>query len=71
MLILFSGDDGFVDVYTDGCCVRNGQWGARAGIGVYFGDDHPGNAAEPLDGRQTNNRAEIIAACTALKKVRP
>ena len=32
--------DGYVEVYTDGACTRNGQGGARAGIGVWFGDNH-------------------------------
>ncbi len=32
--------DGFVVVFTDGACLRNGQSGAQAGIGVWFGQDH-------------------------------
>ncbi|TNN53712.1 Ribonuclease H1 [Liparis tanakae] len=59
-----------VVVYTDGCCSKNGQKGARAGIGVYWGDNHPLNAAEPLLGRQTNQRAEIQAACKALEQAK-
>lgn len=27
-------------VYTDGCCTKNGRYGARAGIGVYWGPGH-------------------------------
>lgn len=34
-----SGDS--VVVYTDGCCSANGRLGARAGIGVYWGHNHP------------------------------
>ena len=34
-------DEGFVVVYTDGCCHFNGRHGACAGIGVYFGKDNP------------------------------
>lgn len=30
-----------VTVYTDGGCFGNGQKGATAGIGVYWGDNHP------------------------------
>ncbi|XP_054474155.1 ribonuclease H1 [Anoplopoma fimbria] len=59
-----------VVVYTDGCCSRNGQKGARAGIGVYWGNNHPLNAAEPLEGRQTNQRAEVQAACKALEQAK-
>ena len=32
--------EGFVIVYTDGACLRNGQPDAQAGIGVWFGPDH-------------------------------
>ena len=30
-----------VTVYTNGSCINNGQIGATAGIGVYWGPDHP------------------------------
>ncbi|XP_066533189.1 ribonuclease H1 isoform X2 [Hoplias malabaricus] len=59
-----------VVVYTDGCCSFNGRNGARAGIGVYWGPDHPLNVAERLSGRQTNQRAELQAACKALEQAR-
>ncbi|NP_001272728.1 ribonuclease H1 [Maylandia zebra] len=59
-----------VVVYTDGCCSRNGQSGARGGIGVYWGCNNPLNVAERLQGRQTNQRAEIQAACRALEQAK-
>ncbi|XP_061610550.1 ribonuclease H1 isoform X2 [Phyllopteryx taeniolatus] len=59
-----------VVVYTDGCCSNNGKRGARAGIGVYWGPQHHLNVAEPLQGRQTNQRAEIQAACMALQQAK-
>lgn len=71
-----ASSDGFtymgdaVVVYTDGCCTANGREGARAGIGVYWGRDHPLNVAERLPGRQTNQRAELQAACKALEQAR-
>ena len=34
-------DDGYVHCYTDGSCEGNGKAKARAGIGVWFGVDHP------------------------------
>lgn len=37
--VLRTGDA--VVVYTDGCCSGNGQSGARAGIGVYWGCNNP------------------------------
>lgn len=39
ILCVFAGDA--VVVYTDGCCEGNGKTGARAGIGVYWGPNHP------------------------------
>ncbi|XP_036405727.1 ribonuclease H1 isoform X2 [Megalops cyprinoides] len=71
-----AGSDGFthmgdaVVVYTDGCCSRNGNTGARAGIGVYWGPEHPMNVSERLQGRQTNQRAELQAACKALEQAK-
>ncbi|XP_061168110.1 ribonuclease H1-like isoform X1 [Saccostrea echinata] len=57
-------------VYTDGCCRNNGQKGSVAGIGVYWGPDHPCNVSEKLPGRPTNNRAEIHAARVAVKQAK-
>lgn len=55
-----SGDN--VVVYTDGASSRNGQRGARAGVGAYFGPNDSRNISEPLQGeRQTNQRAELTA----------
>uniref|UniRef100_A0A8D0BRN5 Ribonuclease H1 n=1 Tax=Salvator merianae TaxID=96440 RepID=A0A8D0BRN5_SALMN len=54
-------------VYTDGCCSHNGRDKARAGTGVYWGPGHPLNSSERLPGRQTNQRAEIYAACKAIE----
>ncbi|ESO05691.1 hypothetical protein HELRODRAFT_156844 [Helobdella robusta] len=61
-----SGDR--VVVYTDGCCHNNGKCNARAGLGVFWGtSDHEDNVSERLVGRQTNNRAEIMAVVRAIK----
>ncbi|XP_040920976.1 ribonuclease H1 isoform X2 [Toxotes jaculatrix] len=59
-----------VVVYTDGCCSNNGKHKAKAGIGVYWGHNHPLNVAERLQGRPTNQRAEIQAACRALEQAK-
>ncbi|XP_074636556.1 ribonuclease H1-like [Acropora palmata] len=53
-------------VYTDGCCTKNGRQGARAGVGVYWGPGHSKNTSARLEGEQTNQRAEIMAAVEAL-----
>lgn len=52
-------------VYTDGACVHNGRPNARAGIGVYFGDDDPRNTSAPVEGKPTNNVAELEAILKA------
>ncbi|KAK9411274.1 ribonuclease H1 [Crotalus adamanteus] len=64
----YMGD--YVAVYTDGCCSSNGRQAARAGTGVYWGPDHPLNNSERLHGRQTNQRAEIHAACKAIEQAK-
>lgn len=60
----------YVVVYTDGCCSSNGRRRARAGIGVYWGPGHPLNVGLRLPGRQTNQRAEIHAACKAIQQAK-
>jgi ribonuclease HI len=48
-------------VYTDGSCSNNGKKDAAAGIGVYFGPDDPRNVSRRVDGKQSNNTAELGA----------
>ncbi|XP_052256695.1 ribonuclease H1-like isoform X2 [Dreissena polymorpha] len=55
------------EVYTDGACSNNGKGNPQAGIGVYWGPNHAGNLSERLEGRQTNNRAEIHAVVRAVQ----
>lgn len=52
-------------VYTDGACIDNGKEGAKAGIGVYFGPQDPRNVSEPVQGKQSNNTAELGALSRA------
>lgn len=40
-LKFITDSQGFLVVYTDGACESNGRVGAKAGVGVYFGRDHP------------------------------
>ncbi|XP_060601646.1 ribonuclease H1-like isoform X1 [Ruditapes philippinarum] len=63
-------DDRTPVVYTDGACTNNGRGAAKAGIGVYWGPNHPLNISERLPGRQTNNRAEIHAVVKAVQQAR-
>ncbi len=57
---------GEVKVFTDGACSNNGKETASAGIGVFWGPNHPLNVSKKLTGVQTNNRAEITAAIVAI-----
>lgn len=47
----------------------NGRNDALAGIGVFYGDNDPRNICEPLEGKPTNNRAELMAAIRPLESV--
>jgi ribonuclease HI len=59
-----------VVVYTDGGSRGNGNVGAYAGCGVYFGPRDPRNVQQPLKGEvQTNNRAELVAIARAIDHV--
>ena len=53
-------------VYTDGACTGNGKKNAKAGIGVYFGENDPRNVSKRITGKQTNNTAELKAVITAI-----
>lgn len=48
-------------VYTDGSCSNNGKTSASAGIGIYFGVNDIRNVSRKIDGKQTNNTAELRA----------
>ncbi|CAG0909755.1 unnamed protein product, partial [Cyprideis torosa] len=61
---------GDVVAYTDGSCENNGRFGAVAGIGVWFAENHPLNVSRRCIGRQTNNNAEIQAALYAVEIVK-
>ncbi len=48
-------------VYTDGACSNNGRENAKAGIGIFLGQDDDRNVSELVEGKQSNNTAELIA----------
>lgn len=57
-------------VFTDGACSQNGKKNASAGIGVYFPNKEFANIAEEFTIQPvTNQRAELYAIYTALKKI--
>lgn len=57
-------------VYTDGACSNNGKEGASAGIGVYFGAGDPRNISRRIEGKQTNNVAELMAILAAYDMIK-
>ena len=58
--VLFSSNN-IIYVYTDGSCLHNGSKHAKAGIGIYFGENDPRNVSRRIEGKQTNNTAELKA----------
>lgn len=52
-------------IYTDGACSNNGYSGACAGIGIFFGMNDDRNVSEKIEGKQTNNVAELLALLRA------
>ena len=58
---------GEVHVYTDGAAsIRNGR--CCAGCGVWFGDKSDYNISAIPPGRQTSNRAELVAIILAVRR---
>jgi len=56
-------------IWTDGSCKANGYVNASAGYGVYFENDKFPRISRRLGGKQTNNRAELYAIYSAMKRV--
>jgi ribonuclease HI len=48
-------------VYTDGACSNNGRSNASAGIGIFFDTNDSRNLSQKIEGKQTNNTAELMA----------
>jgi len=48
-------------VYTDGACSNNGKVNASAGLGIFFGINDARNVSKKIEGKQTNNIAELSA----------
>jgi ribonuclease HI len=58
-------------VYTDGGCSNNGKRNAVAGIGLFFGVGDPRNVSRRIQGKQTNNTAELTAILEAYPLIEP
>ena len=63
-------EDDILHIFTDGACSNNGKLNSNAGIGIYFGEDDKRNVSKKIDGKQTNNVAELLAIIEALKIIR-
>ena len=68
-----NGEEGFeiqtATVYIDGSCIKNGSDSAKAGYGLYWGDNHPWNGSYALSSEEgaINNKAELKAAIKAIE----
>lgn len=57
-----------INVYIDGACANNGRVTAKAGYGVFFGEDDPRNEYGPCrEGKQSNNVGELTAFIRCLE----
>jgi ribonuclease HI len=56
-------NEDLIEIYTDGSAQNNGSENARAGAGIYFGDDDPRNKAIRVPDRlkPSNNVGELVA----------
>ncbi|CAL2035306.1 unnamed protein product [Caenorhabditis brenneri] len=55
-------------VHTDGSCKYNGTEEAKAGYGVFWGNDHPYNFQGKVHGLQDSSRAELNGADQAIRQ---
>jgi ribonuclease HI len=61
-----NGNGNAIYVYTDGSCIHNGTPKAKAGMGVYFGQNDPRNVSKQVVGKQSNNTGELGALLEAM-----
>ena len=63
-------EEKIVVVFTDGACKKNGSKSAVGGIGVYWGEAHPGNVSSRVSlPTVTNNICELLAIQTAVEGI--
>lgn len=56
-----------INVYIDGSCTNNGKVNATAGYGVYFGENDERNEYARVEGKQSNNTAELTGAIRCME----
>ena len=54
-------------IHTDGACSKRGNK-AYAGAGIYWGPYHPMNETAYVEGKQTNQRAELTAILRTIEQ---
>jgi ribonuclease HI len=59
-------NEDIIYIFTDGACNNNGKKYAEASIGIYFGENDSRNVSEKIEGKQTNNTAELKAVIKAI-----
>jgi len=60
-----------ITVFTDGACKNNNSKSKPrcAGVGVFFDDNSPLNLSQKVEGKLTNQRAELMACLRAIEIV--
>jgi len=59
-----------LSTYTHGSCTNNGDENARAGSGVWFSNNDPGNISiHMLNGHNTNNGGEVLAILSIAQRI--
>jgi ribonuclease HI len=58
-------------LYTDGACINNGKENAIAGFGIYFGENDIRNVSKRVQGKQSNNTAELTAIIETFPIIQP
>lgn len=58
-----------INIYIDGACSNNGKKDAKAGYGIYFGENDVRNENGRVKGKQTNNTGELTAFIKAVEKI--
>ena len=62
---------GMLRIFTDGSSLGNGQLGARAGVGVYFGPQDPKYASPSSKSKSKSKSRQQSVQYTASKEVQP
>lgn len=56
--------------FTDGSRLGNGKESSKAGLGVWFNEDHPENISKIVEGKRANNATELEAAVATISQTK-